>query len=178
MKKLIALLLTVSLMAAFVCTPALAARTGKDTPDTSSNIDVSIKLDASARVHKYCIDIEFGDMLFIYKVGGSTWDPETYTYTGGGADAWTPSTASTGDIRIINHSDMPVSYAIASQDVVNTYGSLAVNFTNASGTIDACKPGDADSSHYSQSKASVSGTPNHALTATQVTLGKIVVTIS
>ena len=45
----------------------------------------------------YSVDIEWGDMKFVYDAGGRTWDPSTHTYIGGTGEAgWLIDNATQG----------------------------------------------------------------------------------
>lgn len=175
MKKFLSLVLALAMTASLLCSPVLAVREGKDSPNQQSTVDVNIKLDPGGIVHKYCIDIEFPDpIVFTYDEAVGTWDPEEYQYTGGGTAGWSGN----GDIKITNHSDMDVKYVVTSKDVVNTYGDLTINIANNTGIIGGCTPGTAVGSKNATAVISISGTPNSALTAAAVKLGVVEVTIS
>ena len=178
MKKSLSIILALSMTVALLCNPAMAERVGKDTPDTTSTMDVTINLDPGDLTHKYYIDIEFGALEFTFAEGDKTWDPEKYDYNKTSSDGgWSGD----GRIKIVNHSDERVKYVISPQNVVDTYGELAVTVdgsTSTTGTIDGCTPGIADGSMNASATVGVSGTPDSSLTATSVKLGEVQVVIS
>ena len=175
MKKVLSFVLALVMMTTLLCSPALAARVGTDSPDQTTVQDIKIKLDPAGIVHKYCIDIEFPDpLVFTYSEEGGTWDPEEYNYVGGGVAGWSGN----GNIKITNHSDMPVEYVVSTQDVVATYGALTVNVANGTGEIERCTVGTAVGSKNATAVLSISGPPNSALTTTAVKLGEVKVVIS
>ena len=175
MKKFLSLVLALSMTAALLCGPAMAARVGKDSPDQSVTQDVNIQLDPNGIIHKYCIDIDFANpLLFTYDEGVGTWDPEEYEYTDSRSAGWSGD----GDIKITNHSDMDVKYVVTSQEVVSTYGDLTIDIANNTGIIDACAPGTVVGSKNATAVVGVSGVPNNALTSSAVKLGEVKVVIS
>lgn len=175
MKKILSFVLALVMMTTLLCSPAMAARVGTDSPDQTMTQDIKIQLDPGGIVHKYCNDIEFPDpIVFTYDEAVGIWDPEKYAYTGGGSAGWSGN----GDIKITNHSDMPVKYVVSTQDVVATYGALTVNVANGNGLIEGCTVGTAVGSKNATAVLSISGTPNNALTTSAVKLGEVKVVIS
>ena len=175
MKKFFSLVLALAMTATLLCSPVLAARTGSDSPDQSVTQDVKIKLDPNGIIHKYCIDIDFpAEILFTYDEGVGTWDPEKYAYDGSRSAGWSGN----GDIKITNHSDMPVKYTVTSQEVVNTYGDLTINIANNTGSINACTVGTEVGSKNATAVVGVNGEPNSALTSSAVKLGEVKVVIA
>ena len=80
-------------------------------------------------------------------------------------------------MKIINHSDLPVTYTVVATDIVNTYGALTIPVTNGDGTIAKCNAGDVRGSHNATATYVVEGTP----TVSEITaqkLGSILVTIT
>jgi len=58
---------------------------GSDTADTK---DVRAKI-IGERVTMYVVDIEWGELKFVYDAAGNTWDPDTHTYIDGtGEPSW------------------------------------------------------------------------------------------
>ena len=148
MKKIIPVILAVLLVVG-MCTVSVSAFTIGETDGIpasdvtatigSSQSNVNIYADGST-VNVYAVDITFGDMSFTY--GTTTkWNPNTHKYevVGGGTAEWSPT--GTPNIVIDNHSDLPISYAIAaSYDNQVTYGAK-VQFDGqdtASDTIERC----------------------------------------
>ena len=79
-------------------------------------------------------------------------------------------------MKIINHSDLPVTYKVEATDLVDTYGALTIPVTNGNGTIAKCSVGDVRGSHNATATV-VEGTP----TVSEITaqkLGSILVTIT
>ena len=140
--------------------------------DTKSN-DVHITINGEV-VHVYLVDIEFTNTTFTYSTG-SVWNPDTYQYE--------PSTEATatwngkGEVKIINHSDLPVTYKVESKEVVKTFGDLSIPVTNGDGTIDQCRVGDVRGSHNATATYVVAGTPTVSEISAQK-LGSILVTIT
>ena len=82
-----------------------------------------------------------------------------------------------GNVKITNHSDLPINYTVAAENVVKTYGPLDIEVTGGTGTVDKCNVGDAKNSHFATATYKVTGTP----TVSEITaqeLGKITVTIT
>lgn len=133
--------------------------------------DVNITISGDV-VHVYLVDIEFTNPMFTYS-SGSKWNPDTYQYE--------PSTGATwngeGIVKITNHSDLKVDYNVEKANVVNTFGPLDIEVTDATGTIEKCNVGDARGSHNATATFKVTGTPTVAEIIAQK-LGEIKVTIS
>ena len=138
--------------------------------ETKSN-DVNIIINGEV-VHVYLVDIEFTNPTFTYSTG-SVWNPEKYQYEPSATATWN----GTGEVKIVNHSDLPVTYKVEATDVVNTYGALTIHVTNGNGTIEKCNAGDEFGSHNATATYKVEGTP----TVSEITaqkLGSILVTIT
>ena len=173
MKKIIALAMVLTLCLC-MAVPAFAAGTVEaDYKGESKNQDVNVTIGGGI-VHVYLVDIEFTTTPTFTYSSGSVWNPEKYQYepspTGG---SWTGQ----GTVKITNHSDLPVNYTVASENMVNTYGPLKIDVTGGTGTIDKCNAGDVRGSHNATATYQVSGTP----TVSEITaqkLGEIKVTIT
>ena len=138
--------------------------------ETKSN-DVNITINGEV-VHVYLVDIEFTNPTFTYSTG-SVWNPEKYQYEPSATATWN----GTGEVKIVNHSDLPVTYKVEATDVVDTYGALTIPVTNGNGTIEKCNAGDVRGSHNATATYVVEGTP----TVSEITaqkLGSILVTIT
>lgn len=138
--------------------------------ETKSN-DVNITINGEV-VHVYLVDIVFDAPTFTYS-SGSVWDPENYVYKPNATATWSGE----GTVKIVNHSDLPVTYKVEATDLVDTYGALTIPVTNGDGTIAKCEVGDARGSHNATATYVVAGTP----TVSEITaqkLGSILVTIT
>ena len=172
MKKLVSIVL-VAVLCLTLCIPALAAGTVEAAyTGQSSNADVNITINGEV-VHVYLVDITFtSNPTFIYSTG-SKWDPENYQYVPTESATWTGE----GSVKITNHSDLPVNYAVTAENVVPTYGTLSIDVTGGTGTIEKCNVGDTIGSKNATATFKVSGTP----TVSEITaqkLGEILVTIT
>lgn len=172
MKKLVFIVL-VAVLCLTLSIPALAAGTVEAAyTGQSSQADVNITINGEV-VHVYLVDIEFtNNPTFTYSTG-SKWDPDNYQYVPSGTAEW----AGQGSVKITNHSDLPVDYAVTSQNVVDTYGPLSIDVTDGTGTIDKCNVGDTKGSHFATATFKVSGTPTVSEIDTQK-LGEILVSIT
>lgn len=172
MKKLVFIVL-VAVLCLTLCIPALAAGTVEaEYNGQSSQADVNITINGEV-VHVYLVDIEFtSNPTFTYSTG-SKWDPDKYQYVPSGTAEW----AGQGSVKITNHSDLPVNYAVTSQNVVNTYGPLSIDVTNGTGTIEKCEVGTVHGSKNATATFKVSGTPTVSEINAQK-LGEILVTIT
>lgn len=172
MKKRMFVLAMVLVLSLLCSVSAFAAGTTEaDYTGQSESQDVNITIDGQV-VHVYLVDITFTPGTFTYSTG-MKWDPDTYTYIPNGTPAWTGE----GSVKITNHSDLPVNYTVESQNVVNTYGTLRIDVTGGTGTIEKCNVGDAPNSHNASATWKVSGTPTVSEISNQK-LGEILVTIS
>lgn len=172
MKKILAIALCVVLCFC-MAVPAFAA---EGTPEAdykgqtgNQNVNITISGDV---IHVYLVDIEFTNPTFEYSTG-SKWDPDTYQYKPSTSGTWTGE----GSVKITNHSDLPINYTVAAENVVNTYGPLQIDVTVGPGTVDKCNVGDAKNSHFATATYKVTGTPTVSEIAAQK-LGEIKVTIS
>lgn len=177
MKKYLSLILVMALLSSMLCMGVSAERVGTDDPASTNSFDVNIKMNDDALQHKYCVEIEFQNMLFVYTLGNSTWDPEKYAYTEGTtSDRWVAETSTA--IKITNHSDLPIKYALSDENYDSTYGNLTVNFSSESGDIGGCTPDTNPGDMSVTSTVSLHGVPNDNLTSTEVTLANIKLVIS
>jgi len=175
MKKGLALILTLVLLVALVCTPAFAEREGVDDPTNNTNVNVNVTMDVSVE-HKYFVDIEFPtDMTFTYSIS-QEWDPDTYSYvdTKDAPNGW----SGTKEITITNHSDQPIKYSVSKVVTNDEYGDLGIELANGNGTIEACTVGTQDGSKNATFSIDVNGVPDEALKDKTVTLGQITIAIT
>lgn len=171
MKKIFAIVLS-AVLCLCMAVPAFAAGTPEaEYTGQTSGQDVNITINGDM-VHVYLVDIEFTNPTFIYS-SGSKWNPDTYQYEPSAGATWT----GTGTVKITNHSDLPVDYTVAKENVVNTYGPLDIEVTGGTGTIEKCNVGDARGSHNATATFKVTGTPTVAEITAQK-LGEIKVTIA
>ena len=169
MKKILAIIVAIAMISSLCASVVSADGLG------DSSADVYIKVDeGGGTIHKYSVDIEFGNMHFVYGAS-AVWDSELHDYrVSSGAD-WLPE-ADGGDlIKIVNHSDLPITYSTAFEEISNKYGQITLAATPASGEIAKC-PVQAVSAPSETLTVSLSGTPND-FTDGFVELAKVVVTI-
>ena len=171
MKKILVCVMVLALCLCATISSFAAETTAPEyTGETKSN-DVNITINGEV-VHVYLVDIEFTNPTFTYSTG-SVWNPEKYQYEPSATATWN----GTGEVKIVNHSDLPVTYKVEATDVVNTYGALTIPVTDGNGTIEKCNAGDVRGSHNATATYKVEGTP----TVSEITaqkLGSILVTIT
>ena len=171
MKKILVCVMVLALcLCATISSFAAGTNANAYDGETKSN-DVNITINGEM-VHVYLVDIEFNAPIFTYS-SGSVWDPEHYVYKPSTEATWSGE----GTVKIVNHSDLPVTYKVESQILVDTYGALAIPVMNGDGTIAKCEVGDVRGSHNATATYTVSGTP----TVSEITaqkLGSILVTIT
>ena len=173
MKKIVSLVL-VAVLCLTLCIPALAAngQTEVEYNGQESSTDVKVTISGDV-IHVYYVEIEFtSNPVFTYSTG-SKWDPDQYQYVPSDTATW----AGEGSVKITNHSDLPVNYTVAAQNVVTTFGPLTIDVTGESGTIEKCEVGTAYGSMNATATYSVSGTPTVSEINAQK-LGEILVTIT
>lgn len=174
MKKIFAIVLCV-VFCLCMAVPAFAADGEPEAtyPGQTGGADVKITITGEV-VHVYLVDIEFNDITFVYNSDGYKWNPNDYQYEHNTNGTWTGE----GNLKIINHSDKPVTYKVETANVSTAYGPLSINLAGSTdGTIDACTVGTTKGSKNAVATYTVSGTP----TVTSITaqkLGEIKVTIS
>ena len=172
MKRTMSLVMAIVMLACLLCMPAYAERTGSDTPNQSVDAEVQVRVNENDIVHKYSVDIDYADvMVFTYTKTG-TWDPDAYTYSNV-SGSWDKK-----EVKVTNHSDMPIKYTAVAEATVTTYGELDIVVSNASGTIDACYPGIVQGSRNVEMELTISGTPNDKLGTTAVKLGNLTISIT
>ena len=171
MKKILVCVMVLALCLCATISSFAAGQSEGEYTGQKENQNVNVTI-SGAIVHTYLVDIEFANPTFTYSTG-SVWNPEKYQYE--------PSTEATwngkGEVKIVNHSDLPVTYKVEATDVVDTYGTLTIPVKNGDGTIAKCNVGDARGSHNATATYTVSGTP----TVSEITaqkLGSILVTIT
>ena len=169
MKKILAIFVAVALIATLCATVVSADGLG------DSSADIYIKVDdEGATIHKYSVDIEFGDMHFIYGAS-AVWDSEKHDYYVSEDAAWAPQAEGSDKIRIINHSDLPIQYSTGFENISEKYGVIALAANPASGEIERC-PIQAVSAPVQTLTVSLTGTPE-IFTEDFVSLAKVIVTI-
>lgn len=171
MKKILVCVMVLALCLCATISSFAAGKSEADYTGQTGNQDVNVTISGDV-VHTYLVDIEFTNPTFTYSTG-SVWNPEKYQYE--------PSTEATwngkGEVKIVNHSDLPVTYKVEAKDVVATFGALTIPVTNGNGTIAKCSVGDVRGSHNATATYVVEGTP----TVSEITaqkLGSILVTIT
>lgn len=170
MKRIISLFLALAMISSAMCMFAYADTFTYDDLDESTEVDVQIKANEGALVHMYSFDIDYpDDMVFTYSRTSSTWDPKEYAYTAG-EGIWESK-----NIKITNHSDLPIKYSANAQVSTSAYGSLGISMTGKDGQIAACQPGMTHGELNATIGLTISGKPNDNLKDTAVKLGKIVI---
>lgn len=130
MKKLIALLLAVLLLAGMGTTAYASAPAETPAPPTGG-IDmggsegttgeiapVSLPINGSFQPFDsgtvYQVRLEWSGLSFTYTpANNGTWDPETLSYSGGGAAKWVSDAGTCGSITLTNHSEAAINYTIS-----------------------------------------------------------------
>jgi len=171
-KAIISVVLCVALCLCLAL-PAFAAepKTEAEYTGDTSTADVKVTINGDV-VHTYLVDIEFTNPTFTYSTG-SQWDPTDYVYKPSTTAEW----KGTGSVKIVNHSDLPVNYTVAAENVSNAYGPLSIDVKNGTGTIAKCEVGMTRGEKNATATFAVSGTPTVSEITAQ-TLGEIKVTIS
>lgn len=173
MKKLLCFVL----IAVLALSLGISVSAANGTPENAytgqtSNADVKISITGDV-IHVYYVEIEFTqNPVFTYS-SGSKWNPDTYQYEPNAQATWMGE----GSVKVTNHSDLPVTYKVEAQNVVNTYGPLQIDVTNGDGTIEKCEVGTARGSKNAIATFTVSGTPTVAEITAQK-LGELLVTIA
>lgn len=171
MKKIIAFAMVLALCLC-MAVPAFAAGTveGEYTGESKSQ-DVNVTINGEV-THVYQVELEFNTPTFTYSTG-SVWDPEDYQYKPNTTAAWTGE----GIVKIVNHSDLPVSYTVEKRNVSDAFGPLDLEITNGTGTIAKCEVGMTRGQQNATVTYKVVGTPSVSeITAKK--LGEIVVNIT
>ena len=171
MKKILVCVMVLALCLCATISSFAAGQSEAEFTGKTGNQDVNVTI-SGAIVHTYLVDIEFTNPTFTYSTG-SVWDPENYVYKPNATATWNGK----GEVKIINHSDLPVTYKVESKDVVDTFGALTIPVTNGDGTIDQCRVGDVRGSHNATATYVVAGTPTVSEISAQK-LGSILVTIT
>ena len=171
MKKLLAVFLTIAMLSMLCMTSVFAAGSGMG----DSSTDVFIKIDDDIVIHQYSVDVEFGDMKFIY---GATaiWDSELHDYVFSEDPVWMPESQNGDRILLRNHSDSPVTYTTSFDAISDKYGTIALEATPASGQIEKC-PIKATDAPEQILTISLDGAPA-TFTEEFVSLAKVIVTIA
>lgn len=130
MKKFLSLTLVLAMLAAMLCIPTFAATL----PDP---FDIPVKLGLSGEViHKYSVDIEYGDMTFKYNASGSEWNVSEngYSYSSN-ESSWTTDTRT---VTIYNHSDLAIGYTVTMVEDPKYKDALDYTLTGATHQLAAC----------------------------------------
>ena len=175
MKKLLALAL--ALVMVFSATLSISAATDDNdlTPENSS-VDVKVTINGT-KIHKYSVELEYGSLTFSTTMS-THWDVEEYEYDLGKNSDWTCAEGA-NEIKVINHSDLPVNYAItaAVSEDGEKLGDLSISVENASGQVRACTTQDTYGEVYAVATVSVSGAPTQVY-VTNAKLGTVTVSVS
>ena len=171
MKKILVCVMVLALCLCATISSFAAGQSEAEFTGKTGNQDVNVTI-SGAIVHTYLVDIEFTNPTFTYSTG-SVWDPENYVYKPNATATWNGK----GEVKIINHSDLPVTYKVEATDVVDSYGALTIPVTNGDGTIAKCNAGDEIGSHNATATYVVAGTPTVSEISAQK-LGSILVTIT
>ena len=171
MKKILVCVMVLALCLCATISSFAAGQSEAEFTGKTGNQDVNVTISGDV-VHTYLVDIEFTNPTFTYSTG-SVWNPEKYQYEPSTEATWN----GTGEVKIVNHSDLPVTYKVEATDVVDTYGALTIPVTNGNGTIEKCNAGDPRGSHNATATYKVEGTPTVSEINAQK-LGSILVTIT
>lgn len=169
MKKILAIFVAVCMIASLCATVVSADGLG----DSSADIYIKVNEDGST-LHKYSVDIEFGNMHFVYGAS-AIWDSETHDYYVSEDATWMPESDGSDVIKIVNHSDLPIQYSTGFEDISEKYGAIAVTAEPSDGTIEKC-PVQAASAPMQLLTVSLAGTPD-IFTGDFVPFAKVIVTI-
>ena len=170
MKRLLAIFVAVALIAS-LCATVVSATDGLG--DSSADIYIKVDDDGST-VHKYSVDIEFGNMHFVYGAS-AIWDSEIHDYYVSEDAVWAPESDGGDQIRIVNHSDLPIQYSTGFENVSEKYGAITVAATPTTGVIEKC-PVQAASAPTELLTVALAGTPE-IFTGDFVPFAKVIVTI-
>lgn len=171
MKKILVCVMVLALCLCATISSFAAGESEADYTGQTGNQDVNVTISGDV-VHTYLVDIEFTTPIFTYSTG-SVWNPEKYQYEPSATATWN----GTGEVKIVNHSDLPVTYKVEATDIVDTYGTLTIPVTDGNGTIEKCNAGDVRGSHNATATYKVEGTPTVSEINAQK-LGSILVTIT
>lgn len=154
-KKIFGIVIAVALCLCMTVVSFAAGTEENDYTGDNSQADVNVTINGEV-IHVYSVEIEFTSTpTFTYSTG-SKWDPEDYKYKPNTEGAtWTGS----GAVKVTNHSDLPVKYTVTSENVVKTFGDLAVNVANGAGTLAKCTPTTTIGSVNATATYTVSGVP-------------------
>lgn len=114
--------------------PTTAGSIITETGDTSMSVDVNASVENAGDKIRYSVDVEYGDMQFVYDYG-YVWDPVTHTYETGNSGlikgGWVTNyiDGKNNAIRIVNNSNYPVT-ATLSYEALNAPNSTAATFFN------------------------------------------------
>lgn len=170
MKKVLAVFLTIAMLS-MLCMSNVFADSGMG----DSSADVFIKIDENVVIHQYSVDVEFGDMHFVYG-STATWDSELHDYIFSEDPVWTPQNQHSDRILIRNHSDSPVTYDTNFDAISDKYGDITLAATPANGQIDKC-PIKATNAPEQALQITLAGSPE-TFTDDFVSLAKVIVTIA
>ena len=174
MKKMISLILAMSLVLSMSITAFAAEDTGKK-PGENTNIGVTAKYNTSSDTETtYSVDVEWTDMTFTYNEAGTKeWNAATHSYTTNSTGSWDKTTAT---VTVTNHSNAEVTVAMEYTAVEGT--GVTGTLTNGSATLDAGVEGKYDEADSVTATLTISGTPANTVTSTGTQIGSIKVTIS
>lgn len=141
MKKLVSLILTLSLVLSLSAVSAFAANP-IITSDGSDSKDVTGSYVAGgASTAVYSVDVTWGNMEFTY-TGASegVWNPQTHGYDGATTGTWSANTQGGNKITVTNHSNSSVTAALsyapqsAYSDITGSFDKDTLELATAEGT--------------------------------------------
>lgn len=171
-KKILSIALCVALCFGMVLPTFAAGTVEAEYTGQSTGEEVKITISGDV-VHVYLVDIEFTENPTFTYSSGSKWDPEDYQYKLSATATWMGK----GEVKITNHSDLPVNYTVESKVTAGTYGPLNIEVTDGTGMIEKCEVGMTRGQQNATATFTVTGTP----TVSEITaqkLGEIKVTIT
>lgn len=171
-KKIFAIALAVALCLCMAVATFAAGTAEIDYTGDKSQADVNVSISGNV-IHVYSVEIEFtATPTFTYSTG-SKWDPSDYQYKPNTESAtWSGA----GSVKVTNHSDLPVKYAVTAENVVKTFGDLAINVVNGTGNLAACTTKTERGTVNATATFTVSGTPTVSEISAQK-LGEIQVVV-
>ena len=156
---------------AVTCIPATAmaaeykygGAAGKDDIQTDQklgDIDVQVQVENSQVKHKYAVDLSTEEVIFVYDLGTSIWNPTNHDYEGEGK-GWQDN--ATKSFTVENHSDLPIKVSVPSSITSNlpeVTVDATVNGTNKEVTLGAHPIGEAvDGDWKTDGTITLTGTP-------------------
>lgn len=114
-----------------------SANADSTTADGYSEMGAYATYAVGDRTDMYRVEVNWGDMTFVYTEADETWDPEAHMWQATEIGVWAPSATDTNKVELKNHSSLPVIVSLSFEDEAGDTDVITGTFDKESISLDA-----------------------------------------